>query len=261
MSSILKILVYQMRDLARSKWIVIYTLFFLVLTEGLFQLGGSSEKVILSLVNIVLLVIPLMSLIFGVLYLYHSRDVIHLILSQPIDRGHLFTGLSFGLAIPLALGYVMGVGGPFLWHGLAIDITVITLLLLIGVILTFVFTFLAFYISLHNEDRARGFGIAVFCWLFFALLYDGLILFIAFTWSSYPLEKPMIALSILNPIDLGRILILLKLDFSALMGYTGAVFSKYFGSLMGTLFSLTALGFWLIMPFWIGRRSFLRKDL
>jgi hypothetical protein len=43
----------------------------------------------------------------------------------------------------------------------------------------------------------------------------------------------MIILSALNPIDLGRILFLMKFDIAALMGYTGAVFQRFFGSGLG----------------------------
>jgi hypothetical protein len=57
-------------------------------------------------------------------------------------------------------------------------------------------------------------------WFYFALIYDGLILLILFSFSDYPLEKITLLLSALNPIDLGRISIMLKMDVSALMGYT-----------------------------------------
>ena len=82
-----------------------------------------------------------------------------------------------------------------------------------------------------------------------------------FLFSDYPLEKPMIALSMLNPVDLSRILILLKLDISALMGYTGAVFSDFFGSARGMLFSGLVLFVWAIVPVWLSMKKFQRKDL
>ena len=58
---------------------------------------------------------------------------------------------------------------------------------------------------------------------------------------DYPMEKPMIGLSALNPIDLSRILILLQLDVSAMMGYTGAVFEDFFGTYPGKIFSLAII--------------------
>jgi Cu-processing system permease protein len=75
------------------------------------------------------------------------------------------------------------------------------------------------------------------------------------------MEKPMIALSALNPIDLSRIIILLQLDVSAMMGYTGAVFKDFFGTLTGMAFSLSILLSWIIVPLWYSTRSFRSKDL
>jgi Cu-processing system permease protein len=75
------------------------------------------------------------------------------------------------------------------------------------------------------------------------------------------MEKPMIAVSALNPIDLSRILILLQLDVSAMMGYTGAVFKDFFGTYVGILFSLTILILWIAIPVWYATRKFNTKDL
>ena len=71
----------------------------------------------------------------------------------------------------------------------------------------------------------------------------------------------MIALSMLNPVDLSRILILLKLDISALMGYTGAVFKDFFGSSTGVLLSALLLFMWAVIPLWLSMKKFQRKDL
>ncbi len=73
-------------------------------------------------------------------------------------------------------------------------------------------------------------------WFYFAIIFDGLVLFIIFQFSEYPLEKTSITLTALNPIDLSRILVLLKMDISAMMGYTGAVFKEFFEWFTGYLF-------------------------
>jgi Cu-processing system permease protein len=97
--------------------------------------------------------------------------------------------------------------------------------------------------------------------LYFTLLFDGLVLFLLFQFSDFPLEKPMIAVSALNPVDLSRILILLHMDASALMGYTGAVFKDFFGTITGSVFSFGVLTLWVIIPTWLSVRAFKRKDL
>jgi Cu-processing system permease protein len=112
------------------------------------------------------------------------------------------------------------------------------------------FTALAFNIALSNENRIKGFGYAILVWLFLAVIYDGLFLMSLIIFEEYPLDKLSLFGTILNPIDLSRTLILLKLDISALLGYTGAVFKKFFGTDFGLLVSIIMLSVWVVMPVW-----------
>jgi Cu-processing system permease protein len=123
------------------------------------------------------------------------------------------------------------------------------------------FTSLAFFAAVSTRDKARGIGLALMIWFYFSILYDGLVLGILFAFNDYPLEKAVVALASLNPIDLGRIIILLKLDISALMGYTGAVYKKFFGSSFGLSYSLVLMLIWIIVPLLVSLRIFNRKNL
>jgi Cu-processing system permease protein len=134
-------------------------------------------------------------------------------------------------------------------------------LVLIGMALTAIFSALAIFGSVRMRDKARGIGVAILAWFYFSLLYDGLVLFLLFQFSDYPLEKPAIVLGALNPIDLGRIMLLLRLDSSAMMGYTGAVFQEFFGSTAGIFIVLGLLTLWTAIPLWAAVRRFNRKDL
>jgi Cu-processing system permease protein len=84
---------------------------------------------------------------------------------------------------------------------------------------------------------------------------------VLFTFSDYPLEKATLVLSALNPIDLGRISIMLKMDVSALMGYTGALYKDFFGSASGILFTMGIMLFWIVAPLWWALGVFKKKDL
>ena len=130
-----------------------------------------------------------------------------------------------------------------------------------GSALTLVFSSLAFLASVKSRDKARGIGLARLIWFYFALIYDGLILLILFTFNDYPLEKLTVILSSLNPIDLGRIFIMLKMDVSALMGYTGALYKEFFGSSAGMLYTTGIMLLWIAIPLILAARSFKRKDL
>lgn len=257
-----KILKYELSDVLRSKWALAYALFFLVVTDALFRFGGGGTQVVLSLLNIVLILIPLVSLVLGTSYLYNARAFTEMMLAQPVRRGDLFAGLYGSLLLPLAAGFVLGVGLPFVWHGAAVAEYLPTLgrLLLAGVLLTAAFLALAFLIAVRFEDRVKGLGAALLLWLFLAVVYDGLVLLIAYTFSAYPLEQPMIILGVLNPVSLARVLLLLTLDVAALLGYTGAVFERFFGTGLGTALSLGALLAWWLVPLGFAHRHFLRKD-
>jgi Cu-processing system permease protein len=115
--------------------------------------------------------------------------------------------------------------------------------------------------AVKTRDKAKGIGVAILLWLYFTLLFDGLVLFLLFQLADYPLEKPMIGISALNPIDMGRILIMLQMDVAAMLGYTGAVFKEFFGSLAGMLFVVLVLVLWILIPVWLSVRKFNSKDL
>ena len=97
-------------------------------------------------------------------------------------------------------------------------------------------------------------------WLSLSVLYDGAVLLAVNAFAAYPLEKPVLAMMLLNPVDLARIVLLMNFDVSALMGYTGAVFHRFFGSPLGTAVAVVALTAWILAPLAVGARWFARKD-
>jgi Cu-processing system permease protein len=178
--------------------------------------------------------------------------------SQPLSRKKILLSEYGGVALSLLGAFFIGVGIPVLLF--AFDATGLALLFT-GAALTLVFTSIAFLASVKARDKARGIGSALLLWFYFALIYDGLVLLILFSFSDYPMEKFTLVLSALNPIDLGRIFIILKMDVSALMGYTGALYKDFFGSGTGILFPAGIMLLWIILPLWSALRIFKRKDL
>jgi Cu-processing system permease protein len=261
MKLISKIIKFELSNTIRSKWVIVYSVFFLVLTYLLFNFERDIDKAALSLVNIVLLVIPLICIIYGTMYVYNSIDYIQMVLCQPIDRKSLFVGLFLGNSIPLALGFLSGTLLGVILNGISF-VTVLPLLILIilGVVLTFIFTLIAFLTALKFNDKARGLGASILIWLVLAVVYDGMVLFIIYIFREYPIENFVLLLSLLNPIDLGRIFFILDFNISALMGYTGALFQKFFGSTFGSVISISVMVIWFIIPLLFGLRSFNKKD-
>jgi Cu-processing system permease protein len=246
----LKILKYSFFDLIRSRWSIIYLLFYFVTGVVLLYLANDVSKAIISMMNITFILTPLIGTIFGIMNYYNSREFIELLIAQPMPRYKIFLGIYLGICISLSLSLLIGMGLPFAFYGIftSSHFMSLAILLLSGIFLTLIFTGLSFYIALINENRLKGFGMAILVWLFMAFIYDGIFLLSLVFLQEYPIERFAIAMSLFNPIDLSRILIMLKIDISALMGYTGAVFSKFFGNMSGMLISISALFIWTIFP-------------
>jgi Cu-processing system permease protein len=257
-----KVLKHEINNLRRSRWIVGYVLLLLGLSDALLRFGGGGPRAVISLLNVVLILVPLLSVVFGTMYLYGAREFIELLLAQPVRRSALFLGLYGGLALPLSVAFIIGVGLPFLWgsSGEAGFFGPLAMLLLTGTLLTCAFTAIAFLISLLFEDRAKGLGVAILVWLGATALYDAGLVLITTAFADYALERPLLVLTLFNPVDLGRVLLLLQADKAALMGYTGAVFEAFFGSALGLILAGSALGAWTAMPFLLGLLRFRAKD-
>lgn len=257
-----KILKYSFYDLIRSRWTYSYGGFYLLFTLSLLWLSNDLSKVVISLMNVVLLLCPLIATMFGVMVYYNSREFTELLLAQPVRRTSIFLGQYLGVAGSLSASWVIGVGIPFALYGVfgSEQAGNFAMLLFVGVVLSFVFSAIAFFIALKNENRIKGFGLAILAWLFFAVIYDGLLLLSLSMLTEYPLEKFSLIASVLNPIDLSRILILLKLDVSALMGFTGAVFRKFLGTGLGMVVAFAVLLLWVVGPVVGIKRVAERKD-
>lgn len=258
----LKILKYSFCDLIRSRWSYIYLLFYLVLGFVLLFLNNDIGKAIITLMNIVIVLVPLISTIFGIMYYYDSQEFTELLLALPIKRSSIFLGQYLGVSLSLAMSLVIGLGIPFMIYGLFTSGVIFDFLLLIvvGAFLTLIFSALAYNIGLRNENKIKGFGFSILVWLFLAVIYDGVFLTILMVFGDYPLENVTLVGTLLNPIDLSRILILLKLDISALLGYTGAVFKKFFGGQLGGFISLVILILWTCAPIYAIHRTAKKKN-
>ena len=246
----------------RSRWSYVYFAFYLALGFVLLFLNNDVNKAVITLMNIIIVLTPLIGTIFGVMYYYNSKEFTELLLAQPIKRNTIFMGQYIGISISLTLSLVLGLGIPFLLYGLFRSTAIFDfgLLLVVGSFLNFIFVALAFNIALSNENKIKGFGYAILMWLFLAVIYDGVFLISLVMLNEYPLDKFSLIATMFNPIDLSRILILLKLDISALLGYTGAVFKEFFGTNLGLILSLIVLSLWVIIPVWRMKRKLQRKD-
>ncbi|HRN98080.1 MAG TPA: ABC transporter permease subunit [Flavobacterium sp.] len=245
-------------DILKNRIVLAYTLILAILSWSSFALEDNSAKGLLTILNVILFTVPLVSVLFSTIYIYNSSEFIELLLGQPVRRSKIWLALFISLSLSMLLAFFTGAGLPLLVHSAN---SVGFMMILVGCLISVIFVALAFLSSIATRDKAKGIGIAIMIWLYFALLFDGIVLFLLFQLSDYPIENAMVAVTALSPIDLARIQILLHLDVSAMMGYTGAIFKDFFGTSTGLIVSFLLLCLWAVIPFAISLKKFKNKDL
>jgi Cu-processing system permease protein len=252
-----KLLKYSLYDIVKSRFALLYTLFLVLVAISIYQVSEDMGKVSLSLLNIMLMIVPLIAAVFASTHFFNNLEFTELMLAQPVKRRDVFLSQFLAVAFVLSMALIVGFGVPMLIWGA--DATILTLLG-IGISLSVIFAGLAFLASVMTRDKAKAIGISLSFWIYFSLVYDGFVLYLIYSLADYPLEKTTLALVFLNPVDLGRIIMLMQLDISALMGYTGAFFQNFFGSFQGILISSGVLLLWMLWPSYFALRVFRKKD-
>ncbi|MEN3027178.1 MAG: hypothetical protein ABDH31_05665 [Chlorobiota bacterium] len=250
---------FQLRHALRSRWLLFYSAGLFLLTTLLFRFGGTAEQIVISLLNVILLLVPLISLLYGVLGMSQAREFLELMLAQPLHRHELFWGTFAGMVLPLMLAAPISIGIP--WIVLVRERWELFATLAAGAMaLTLMNTAFGVAFALWWEERLHAVGTAFALWFAQAVLYDSIALLLGLLLHEYPIERALLVLMVLNPIDLVRVATLLQLDAAALLGYTGALLRHFLGSLGGLLFCTVVLVGWLLLPTALAVRSFLRKD-
>ena len=113
-----KILKYCLSDLMRSHWILFYFLFYLLIGFGLLLINTSFSNTIITLLNIIIVLSPLISSVFGITYFYNSKNFTQLLLAQPIDRKKIFIAQYLGVSFSLSLSLILGLSIPFILFGI-----------------------------------------------------------------------------------------------------------------------------------------------
>ena len=256
------VLRHELRNVTRNRGVLVFGVGTLLLTESVLRLTGTAARTLTTLLDLVLLVVPLVTIMFGIISWHASREFNELLLAQPVQRRALFVGLYLSLVLPLATAFGLGVLLPIAAHR---AITPDSLSLLgatigSGIALAFVFGGLALLVGILVDDRLRSVMLGLMVWLLLTVGYDAVVLLVSTMWSDYPLEKPMLALMLGNPVDLARSLIVLHSDAAALMGYTGAILHRFLGSATGTGAAIGGLLLWIGLPAWLAERAFARRD-
>lgn len=256
-SGMLRVTKHIVLDILRSRILLVFAGLMLSVSVGIFALESSTEKALFGLINLVLFLVPLFVLLFTSVYMYNNTEFIQLMLAQPVKRSRLFWGLFMGIGGALGVATAGALAIPVLMYGAPPSGW---LLCIVAVLLLLVFTGISMLISIHFRDKTKGLGTVLLVWLALTLVYDGLMLLIVLLYADYPLETVTLVATMLNPVDIARILLIIQLDQAAMLGFTGVFFTEFFGSAAGFAVGMLSIFGWIIIPSALALFRFNRTD-
>ena len=215
----------------RSRWTQIFAAVFAglalaVASSGYILSGGGGvqdfARTAASLVQLVLLLVPVTSLVIGVLALSPDRGAVELLFSQPVSRRAILFGRLLGLFAALAAAQAFGLGAAGLvifWRSGPIGAAAYGLLFAASLALTAVFLGIAAAISAGAVGRrARSLALALIVWFIAVVLFDVATLGAATLLPSGSASKLLIAATLVNPVDAVRTGTLLAIEGSTAFG-------------------------------------------
>lgn len=252
-------------DAVRNRWFFFFAILFIVLDSTVSYSGIVSGrdntflKPAVSLLNLVLILVPLMALIMGANSFTGAKESWELLLIQPISRKEAMLGKYIGLGTVITATILLGFGSAGVILILNIgysEISHFLFLILLSVLLSLIFLSIASLASVILGEKAKSIGISFILWFWFVIIYD--FIFIGLT---LVLGEVIVVLLFLNPADLVRTALLTSIGNAALVGPAGAVLNKTLGTSTGIILSLAALLIWLLIPLILALLIFERKDI
>jgi Cu-processing system permease protein len=260
----------------RSRWtqifaIVFATLALAVAASGYVLSGGHGvqdfARTAASLVQLVLLLVPLTSLLIGVLSLAPERGAAELLFSQPISRRTILLGKLLGLFEALVGAQALGFGAA----GLVIfaqsgneGVAGFVMLFAAATVLTGIFLGLAALLAATaiGRRRTRALALALVVWFVAVVLFDVVALGLASLLPSGPASRVLIVGVLLNPVDTVRTAVLLGIEGAAAFGAASLAFLRFTRGPWGAAAMLgISLLFWIAAPTLLAIRRLRRTDV
>lgn len=260
----------ELKIALRSRWTQIFAVAFALLAAGVAGAGyvisggrGVQDfaRTSASLVHLVVLIVPLISLMLGVLSLSLERGAAEVVYALPVSRRTILLGRLLGLFLALTLAQSFGFGlAGLLVYTQAGPEGVGDFMIVLGAsfVATAVFLALAALLSADafGRRRTRALALALVVWLVCEVLIDLAALGLATFLPSGAASRVLILASLLNPIGALRTGALLLVEGTGAFGAASLALLRFthgpFGAAALITLSLVA---WILLPaLWAGRR-------
>jgi Cu-processing system permease protein len=270
---------HELLQALRSRWTQTFAVAFAVLalavaSSGYILSGGSGiqdfARTAASLVQLVLLLVPLTSLLLGVQALSPERGAAELLYSQPVARRTILLGKLLGLFEALGAAQAVGFGAAglvvFWWAG-SDGVGGYLLLIASSLVLTAVFLGVAALLATGPAgDRGRGRGralaLALVVWFATVVLFDVAALGVASLLPSGAASRLLILAVLINPADAVRTAALLGTEGTTAFGAASLAFLRFTHGPSGAALALVgSLLVWIVVPVVLAARRLSGADL
>lgn len=259
----------------RSRWLQVFAAIFaglalLVASSGYILSGGHGmqdfSRTAVSLVQLVLLIVPLAALVFGTMALSSEGGAAELLYAQPVPRWAILLGRMLGLFAALVAAQLIGFGAA----GLAVSRSsgpagVEALVAVVGLSTALTGVFLAIAALLASGTpgrRARTLALALVIWFCAVILFDLAVLGAASLLRSGAASRLMILATLLNPVDAARTGAYLAIEGTSAFGGASLALLRFTGGMGATAVAIAlSLACWTAVPAWLAVRRLARVDL
>ena len=260
----------------RSRWTQIFAFVFaglsLAVSASGYALSGGHgiqdfARTSASLVQLVLLLVPLSALLIGVLSLAPERGAAELLFSQPLGRPVILLGQVAGLWAALTAAQAIGFGaaGVVVFSNAGGEGLAGFLVLFAGSsVLTAVFLGIAALLSAGavGRRRARALALALVVWFVAVVLFDVAALGLASLLRSGTASRVLIVSVLVNPVGALRTGALLALQGTTAFGSASLAFLRFTRGTVGAGLLLGgSLLLWTVVPLALATRRLSRADI
>ncbi|RMG78347.1 MAG: ABC transporter permease [Chloroflexi bacterium] len=250
----------ELRDSLRNRWFLIFTVAFAGLALALSAIGQSSGtqlrfsgygRTAASLINLVLLFVPLISLTLGATNLAGDREngTLAYLLAQPVNHTEVILGKYLGMAGSLFSTITLGfglAGVALALQGSSGDVVGYVATIVLAYLLALAMLSLGFFMAAFVKKTAGALGGSLFMWLLLVFIGDLGIMGTAVV-TQMPIEA-VFFIAMLNPLHLFKVSSILTIQASLeVLGPVGVYATEQFGT---ALLPLAAIGLllWIVIP-------------
>lgn len=250
----------ELRDALRNRWFLLYAVCFAALSlalasvalagTGRFGMAGFGRTAA-SLVNLVLLIVPLMGLTLGASSIAGERErgTLETLLSQPINRSEVLLGKFLGVGAAIAGALAVGFGttaAVLAMQGASANVSQFGGIFLLSILLGWSMLSVGMLISSFARRSTVALGVAIFAWLALVFLGDLGLIGGALTLHMSPAE--LLAAALVNPLQVFKMFAVSGMHRSLdLLGPAGLYATQTFGAALPALL-LSVLAGWIVLP-------------